>query len=377
MGVVINSTTVPSSTADRIQTLLSKKLLAAQTDELVMDQFAMTDELPRKANANSITFFKPEKAASLLYAAPTDITVAAVEALTEGTAPTRFRENVWTKVLVNLKQYGQVTKLTDILTAIDAYEPLKQNIALMGRDAALSFDTCTRNALVGSAHPGTGMGSPLTHSSSGAPATHGCEIFATAALGVFTPTSAAGVSATLFTALSGAAATVSKMTRAGVLSAITRLAVRKAPKLKGGNYVCILPPQQRHDLVQDSDYKTAFQGKGAMGVYKNQLGTIDGCTFVDGTNPFIEDETYGTYDAVDDNGDGLIYTALFLGAGAYGVPKLAGSKSPKLPQVFILDKPDKSDPLNQMVIAGWKAYYMACGLDSDNIVALRSKSTWA
>ncbi len=376
MGNAMTTLLVPASVAERMQLLLSKKLLKVQEDELVMDQFAMLDDLPRNAGANQIRFFKPEKAASGLYSAPTDANTAALKELTEGTAPTTFRENVWTKVDVTLKQYGQVTKLTDILSAVDAYEPLKQNIALMGRDCALSFDTCTRNALVGSAHPGTG-GNSLTHSSSAGSATYGCEIFATAVLGAFTPTSLAGVSATLFTALSGAAASVSKLTRAGVLSAATRLAVKKAPKLKNGNYVCILPPQQRHDLVQDSDYKVAFQGKGAEGVYKNVLGTIDGVTFVNSTNPYIEDESYGIYDSTDDNGDGLIYTALFLGAGAYGVPKLAGSKSPKRPQVIINDQADKFDPLNQTVIAGWKAFYMAAGLDTDNIVALRAKSTWA
>lgn len=362
---------------DRLVTLLSRKLLIVQEDELVLDQFATLEDLPAEAGSNTIRFFQPEKAASGLRSAPTDATTAALNALAEGVAPTTYRENTWRKVEVTLKQYGQVTKISDIVKAVDAYKPLKQNIQLMGRDAALSFDTCIRNALVGAAHPGSGA--VLTHTSSGGAATAGCEVFATATAGAFKATTngAPNTSNTLFTALSGASAANSKLTRAGILAASTRLRVKKSPRLRGGNYACVLCPQHFHDLVQDADYKVAFQGTGRQGIFKRELGALDGVTFIEGTNPFTEDETYGTYSETDVDGDGLIYTSLFLGAGAYGCPKLAGSNSPMRPQIVILDKPDKSDPLGQFVMAGWKAYYMAVGLDSDNIVALRAKSTFA
>ena len=357
----------PASVADRYQTYFNKKLLHVQTDELVLDQFAVQADLPSKSSARTMRFFKPERAHSQLYAAPTHAN--SVAALTEGVAISTYRENDWTKVDVTLKQYGEATKISDIVDMTDAFMAVKQNIELMGRDAALHADTVTRNALVGSTHP-DGSTTPLTHGSNG---TNGCELFTTATNGVCINS---GTSATNFTNLSGATQAQGSVTRMFVLMAATRLAVNKAPKLKKGRYVCVLPPQIRHDLVQDDDYQNAFQGQGAAGIYKGAMADIDGFIFVEATNPFIEDETYGTYDSTDDNADGLIYTTFFLGAGAYGVPKLAGTKSPLKPQVFINDKPDKSDPLNQFIIAGWKAYYMAIGLDSLNIVAGRSKSTF-
>lgn len=378
MGNAITTLANPASVNDRIITYLSKLLLAVQKDELVLDQFALKTDLPKEAGSITVRFFKPEKAAAGLRSAPTDAATAALNALSEGVAPTTYRENNWSKVDVTLKQFGQVTKLSDVIRFIDAYNPVKQNINLMALDAALSFDSCIRNALVGGTHPGTGT--PLTHSSSSAAATYGCEIFATASAGIFTPTSAANTSAALFTALSGVTAANkanAKFTRAGALSASTRLRTKKAPRLQGGNYVCVICPEHLHDAFQDADYKVAFQGRGREGIFKRELGTIDGITYVEGTNPYTEDETYGTYDAVDDDGDGLIYSSLFLGAGAYGVPKLAGTNHPLAPKVVILDKADKSDPLNQTVLAGWKAFYMAQGLDSDNIVNLRCKSTFA
>ncbi len=357
----------PASVADRYQTYFNKKLLHVQVDNLVMDQFAVHDDLPSKSGVRTIRFFKPERAHSQLYAAPTHAN--SVQALSEGVAISAYRENDWTKVDVTLKQYGEATKISDIVDMTDAFKAVKQNIDLMGRDAALHADTVVRNALVGSTHP-DGSTTPLTHNSDG---TNGCELFVNTA----TTCLNSGDSSDNFATLLALSKVDGSASRLFVLMAGTRLAVNNAPKLKKGRYVCVLPPQVRHDLVQDDDYKDAFNSRGNEGVYAGQMADIDGFIFVEATNPFIEDETYGTYDAADAVGTaGLIYSTLFLGAGAYGVPKLAGTKSPLKPQVFINDKPDKSDPLNQFIIAGWKAYYMAIGLDSLNIVVGRSKSTF-
>jgi N4-gp56 family major capsid protein len=370
------TTSNPSSVADRLQTYFSKRLLEVQVDELRLDQFAKQEDLPAKASARTIRFFKPAKAGGGsgqfsatpgLYASPT--TTDVVHALTEGTAISNFRENDWTKVDATLKQYGAATKISDIVSMIDAYQPLKQNIELMGRDSALSYDTVIRNAIQGSTHP-DGATTPLTHGSDG---TNGCELF----VATSTTIKNSGVSATNFATLLALTQTQGIATRLFVLAAATRLRTNKAPKLKAGRYVCVLPPAVQHDLVRDSDYKNAFQGRGNAGVYKGMIGEIDGFIFIEATNPFIEDETYGTFDSADAVGTaGLIFSTLFLGSGAYGAPKLAGTKSPLRPQFFINDKPDKTDPLNQYVVAGWKAYYMAMGLDSANIVVGRSKSTF-
>lgn len=358
----------PASVADRFQTFFSKRLLDVQVDLTVMDQFAMLEDLPKNSGGDTIRFFKPEKASSVLKTATTDTTNYSVQALTEGTAISNFRQNILTKVDVTLKQFGEATRISDILQMTDAYKPLKQNIELMGRDAALHYDTVLRNCLVGSTHP-SGSGTPLTHGSNAS-----IELFATATANTFT---FGGTSATLFTALSGATASNAVATRKAILAAVTRLRNKQAPTLRGGNYVCVIPPAIEFDLVQDSAYANAFQSAKATGIYKYELGTIDGCTFVRSTNPFIEDETYGTYDSTDNDADGLIYSTIFLGANAYGAPKIAGSNSPKRPQVIITDTSDSANPLNQYITAGWKAFYMGIGLDSDNICVLRTKTNYS
>lgn len=363
----------PSSVADRIQIHFSKKLLEVQVDELVLDQFGMQADLPMNAHSRSIRFFKPALASSTLYgASPTAVSDVVgkfdVGTADEGAAISTFRENDWTKVDVSLEQYVQATKISDVISMIDAYQPLKQNIDLMGRDAALFYDSLIRNALVGSTHP-DGSTTPLTHGSNG---TNGCELFVSGDGTIIN----GGTSATNFSTLSGLTKDTGKAFRKFIVSAGTRLRVNKAPKLKG-QYLCLLPPQIMQDLCLDTRYENAFQGRGNDGVYKGQIGQMDGFRFVEHTNPYIEDETYGTYDSTDNDADGLIYSTIFLGANAYGCPKLAGTRSPLKPQVFINDKAEKIDPANQYVTAAWKCFLMSMGLDSRNIVVGRSKSTFA
>lgn len=363
----------PASVADRLRVHFSKQLMEIQVDELRLDQFAKHEDLPMKVGSKTIRFFKFSVANSNLYSGPTSSSV--VEALTEGVAPTNYMENPMTYVDVTLKQYGIPTRLSDLVTALDAFEPLKQNIDLMGRNAALHYDTVSRNALIGATHP-DGSSAPLTHLSTtaGKPGFgKSCEVFITAAS---TPQIASS-SAANFASLLALTQSQAACNRAFVLIMATALRTKKAPKMKGGKYACLMAPQVMHDLVRDSDYRTAFQGRGNDGIYKGTIGEIDGMIFVEHTNPFIEDDTYGTYASTDTGTAGLIYSTIAFGAGSFGVPKLAGSKSPLAPQVFIIDKPDHSNPLNQFVTAGWKGYYMAMGLDALNLVVGRCKSTFA
>lgn len=371
--MALTTTGNPASVADRLQTFFSKKLLEVQVDELVLNQFGIEADLPMKAAGRTIRFFKPALASSDLYGASptakTDVVgLFAVGSADEGVPITTHRENDWTKVDVSLEQYVQATKISDVVSMIDAYQPLKQNMDLMGRDGALLYDSLIRNAVQGSTHP-DGSTTPLTHGSDG---TNGCELFVDGSGTIIN----SGTSSTHFGTLSGLTQEQGKCFRRFVLAAGTRLRVNKAPKLRR-EYVCVLPPQVQHDLVQDSAYEKAFEGRGNDGVFKGQLARIDGFRFVEHTNPFIEDEVYGTYDSTDDDSDGLVYSTLFLGRGAFGCVKLAGSKSPLKPRMYIHDKPDKSDPANQFVMAAWKAFLMAMGLDSRNIVVGRCKSTFA
>ena len=371
----MTTTANPSSQADELQIHFSKRLLQVQKPSLVMNQegLAVMGDLPKNIGGRSMRLFKCSRPSSTLRGASPTLTTDvvgkfAIGGANEGVAISTFRENPKTHVDVVLEEWVQATKVSDVAGLIGMFDYLRQNIELMGMDAALFADSMSRNALVGSVHPDA-TSTPLTHGSDG---TNGCELFVNGA-GTFVN---GGTSATNFTNLQGLTQAAGKLTHACILGGVTRLKVNEAPMPKGGRPLFLLPPQQQSDLCTDDRYETAFNGQGNKGVFNRELGILDGVRFVEHTNPFIEDEVYGTYDSTDNDGDGLVYTGLMIAAGAFGTPKLAGTKSPEAPRIYISTGASKIDPADQFSVAAWKYIGMAMGLDSLNIVAIRSKSTF-
>ncbi len=359
----INTIANPSDVTNRLQTYFSRKLLPHIENNLVMDQFATTEDLPANNGNVTIRFFRKRGASA-----------ANVQALVEATAISTFTTLEMGYVDCTLKQRGEAAKISDILRAVDLFKPLEQNIESIGEDAALDFDTITRNSIVANA----------------AVAAHNLTTTATTLYNSNTAFERfCGVTNTLnsgndFATCAGLNAAAAKFTRGNALGCVTKLKTAKVPTINGG-YVAIVSPQVLHDIRQDTDWVTAAtRVNGGQALYKREAISLDGVRYVEQTNPFQE-TVYGTYSA-----SGAVYSTLFLGRGAYGTPSLKGKQagsSPMRPSIIINDKPDKSDPLGQFVIAGWKAFWNAVllwpssgGLAAADaipfVVNLRSQSTF-
>lgn len=348
--MAMTTTANPADVANRLQTHFSKQLLAHAVDTLRLSEFAMKADLPAKSGSKTIRFFKKRVADA-----------SQVGALTEGTAIATFTEVALSYVDVTLQQWGEATKISDILRLIDLFPTLKMNIDTMGEDCALQADCVCRDAIVANPSASTWIADTQStlYGSNGAQERFADQI-----------TDVATASATRFATLLANTAANGKLTRAKALTCVTQLKVNKAPKINGG-YVCVVPPQMTHDIRQDTDWLEAAKYSDVKKLYNDEIGSLDGVRYVEATNPFIEGSTYGTYSAT-----GAVFSALFLGKNAFGAPKLTGTKSPWSPQIIICDKPDKSDPVNQFVTAGWKAFWASILLDSSYVVALRGKSTF-
>lgn len=328
------ATTSTSSTglAGHYQKKFSKDLLKHAVQELRLAEFGKKPlALGRNEGAKTVAWMRRVAASA-----------ANVQSLSEGVPINTFTEVTYEEVDATLAQYGEAAKITDIVGWTALYSVLKDGIALMGEDCALHADTITRNIIVAGV---------------------------TSAGQARYPNGLAD-----FTALSAATQAAGKMTAPDALNAVTRLKINRAPKI-GGYYVGVLPPQTSRDLMDDGDWLEAAKYSNVEALYKGELGRLHGVRFVEATNPFIEDETLGTYDAVDNNADGLIYSTLIFGADAFGVANLAG-QGPNKPSIIICDKADKADPLNQYITAGWKAFWAAVVLNEQYIVNLRTKSTF-
>lgn len=356
MGALV-STTNPADFANRLQTYFNPKLLEALVFELHLAEYGLRGKYP--AHGTSIRFFRPQQAST-----------ASVVAIAQGTTPANLTEVVVGYVDVALSQRGALAKITDIVQAIDLLNTVQLYVKTMGANAALDLDNIIRNALI--------VG--LNDSNATFPGyfERFCGVQNT------------GVSATDYASLLALSRANGKITRAAHIGCVTQLKAAKVPMING-QYVAVTPPQVIHDMRQDTTWvQSAVFDVGTL--YKRAALKLDGCVFVEALNPFIEDEVYKTYDATDDNGNGLVYSTLYLGQDAFGVPEVANDKagsSPYGPKLIILAQPDKADPLNLVVTIGWKCYYGAKPLitttDGNTPVTgevprylnLRSKSTFA
>jgi N4-gp56 family major capsid protein len=323
--------------ANTIQPLYSKKLLDHAIQQLCLLQYAVQEELPNNIGATSIRFFRPPQADLSQVGAPA--------ALTEGVAPTNYRDISYTPIDVPLAQIGQVAQVTDLATNVALIKYLQTAIDLMGEEFALDVDTRLRNLL---SHATTG----LTKRYAQATAT-------------FAGLAAAGL----------AAACVKPQ---DVLDGMTRLKLNRAPTF-GGSYVWAVPPQVTRDILNNSEWQAIINHAYADKYFNGEIGKLHNCRVVEMTNPYTEDETEGTvattFSTGGSNTTGMIYSSYILGKGAFGTVnmKKMGSSLNK-PSIIINDKADKSDPLNQKTVIGWKAFYAGAILNSNWGIALRTKS---
>lgn len=333
------ATTTSTTLSNTYQGYFSKKLLGYAEQLLRLNEFATQEDLPANMGSKTISFFRPS--------APT---TSNVQSLTEGTPISTFGDVTYTKIDFTLAQVGEAAKITDIVTMTSLFDALKQNIETMGGNCALYADNISRNAL-------NAQTTGLTIRRANAAAT--------------------------WTGLNSDA-TTSFMTAAELLDCVTALKVNRAPTF-GGDYVAVCPPQVTRDLMRDTDWLDAAKYSAVKQLFKGEVGSIYGVRVIEATNPFIAkgSATAGdeyVYDASGTSGLAAgsdIYTTMVLGRGAFGVSKLKGTQSPWAPKVIINDKPDKSDPLNQFITAGWKAYYTAGVLNTTWGIAHKSKSRFS
>lgn len=317
-----NNTTTTLS--DQYQAYLNRKLLSLAIQELRLNQFAQKANLPKNAGAKTVTFFKYDDPAS-----------SNVQTLTEGTTPTTTRDLTLTTITATLAQYGELIVGTDLLSATDIFNWLKNGVSIMGQEAALKADDISRDELV----------------------SNGTKKYAQ--------------SSESWANLAAAETAAAKWIATDALDIATRLKINRAPKI-GGDYVGVICPQVARDVMNDTDWKEVNVYAGGGNVFKGELGKLHGVRYIEATNPFIENSSgsEGTHVSTGD-----IFSTVYLGAEAFGSVALEGDR-PMSPRVIVVRGPDKDDPLDQLTKAGWKAYYTAKSLNANWYRVYKCKSAF-
>lgn len=324
----------PASLGNYFQAFLSKQLVDRIKETLKLNDYAQQVDLPKNIGSNSVKFFQYN----------TVPTSSNVQTLTEGTPITDFREVGLNSVSVSLTQYGEAVKISDQLSMLSLFDVLKEAVGTMGEEASLKADDLSRDQLV----TGTDVAGNATAKRFG----QGIADFAT---------------------LNSTAAASAFLDAEDLMDAVTSLKANKANPLNG-QFVALVPPQISRDLFRDTDFlQTVYRNpENKVGSFPaGTLGSFYGVRIAEHTNPFIEGTTSGTY-----NSAGSIYSTVVLGANAFGVVKIAGD-SPFSPRIILNNQADKSDPLNQTIVAGWKSFYAAKLLNAKRAVVIKAKSRFA
>lgn len=336
------------------QKYFSKQLLKTAVQLTILDQFGLKTPLPKKKGAKVISFFRRLKSSLNTTTGLVDN----VQTLTEGTPIATFMGATLDRVDVTLVQLGEASKVTDILSMTELFDALKQNTDLMAEDCALNADSIVRNALVAALNTGVTL-----NQASGTATEKFTQIYAQG-------------NASL-SALNTAGVSGGKLVATDFLRAATTLKVNRAPTFAGGMYVAAICPQNAADLQNDPDWIDAANWGDPDRRFKGEIKNFAGCRFVEHTNPFIQDVTGTEYVyAGAATAANKAFITFVLGQGAYGVPAIEGD-SPYNPRMMIVNTPDKSDPLNQYMTAGWKAFWAAAGLNAPYGLGITARSEYA
>lgn len=351
--------------SSQFQTYFSKKLLTQVKQNTILEQFARKVPVPKNAGAlGNAQTLRVQR-----YGPPSISSVQTVATEGSPVAAANYRQLSLIPLEKRVTQYQQVIGLTDILQMTALFDTLEQSQKTQSADIALWVDTIMRNVLIGAnltasgASLGSAIESPIDNSDAIDVVTGsgGVKMYGNPGTGL--TQSMTGLN-------SNTTASNVFLDSSGVLDAVTRLRLNRAP-LINGRYVMVTDPRISRDLQRDTNWLAASNNNSNAGrpFYIGEVGEIAGCRVVTQTNSFV---CRGTSEYVYSNptGGGTaagtdIIVSFFLGDEAFAVPFLSGD-DPMSPRMYIVDTPDKSDPTNQLTTVGVKLFFTALRMAAGN-----------
>ncbi len=291
--------------------------------KLVFQQFGKKQELP-KNNGKTVEWRKFSDLAK------------ATTPLQEGITPDGHKFHV-NHVTATIKSYGDYTIVTDVLklTTIDPFitEATKKH----AENAALTIDTITRNALLG------------TTNVMYAPKSNGTPV-----------TSRSGLDITC------------NITPKLIAKAVANLKRKNAPTFNG-DYVMVVHPSIEFDLITHEKWIDVekYTEPNAKNIFNGEIGKLYGVRFVRTTEAPVFAPTERTTETEDIL---AVYGCLCFGKDAYGVVDLEGGGLEMI--IKSTDAGGVENALNQRGSIGWKVIgYAAAILNPDYLINVECTSS--
>jgi N4-gp56 family major capsid protein len=139
-------------------------------------------------------------------------------------------------------------------------------------------------------------------------------------------------------------------TIAMVRKAVTWLKTYNAIPFENNLYKGIVHPIVSDQIRSDSTFPTWMAYNNLQALTKGKLGVIERVDFEESSNAFTAAVLASAWNSGYTSGGGTLFGTLIIGKGAYGVTKL-GAKDAK---INVVTGADKTDPLNQYTVVGYK-----------------------
>lgn len=296
-----------------VRSFYDRLALLTLQNNVVLYQFAEKKPLPEKSG-KTIFFTR--------YTNFAEVTTH----LTEGVAPTVIQLSA-TAISATLVQDGYVTQISDLLDMTNITDNGKAAVERLAEQAGRSIDSFIRRELYNTA---TNSAAPIS-----------ANVINRFGDGSYANTSAMP-------------STSARMTTAVIRNAVTALKLQNAAPLVGEDYILVVNPQTSARLRNDSVWQNANQYSGvyAEKIFRGESGRIEGARVIETTQiPFFASSTAGN--VFVSTSDVSVYFSILLGKGALGVTEMGGGV-----ETYTVTGADKSDPLNQSTLYGWKVTWV-------------------
>ena len=299
----------------------AKQMLAHAEPILVLSKFGQSKPLP-KNTADTVKFRRPVPFSVLTTQTP----------LVEGVTPAE-QQLSYEDVAVQLKQYGGVTKITDVVQDLAEDPVLSDASMLSGEQAAETIEMLTWGTIKGGSN----------------------VFFDTAA-----HTSRTAVDSKISLNRLRAIVRNLKSNRGKPVTQIMGSSVNFATQSVEGGYIAFCHTDCEAD-VRDLPGFTHLADYGSRKpLCPEEIGSVESIRFI--MTPLLTPiaaagaavGSSGMVASDDTNVD--VYPIVVIAKGAYGLVPLKGAKA-IVPSVLNPGTPSKSDPLGQVGFVGWKAYF--------------------
>lgn len=307
--------------------------IGSETTQLDVTVRSYYDRLALLTLQNNVVLYQfaekrplPEKSGKTIYFTRYTNFAEVTSHLSEGVAPTVIQLSA-TAISATLVQDGYVTQISDLLDMTNITDNGKAAVERLAEQAGRSIDSFLRREIY---NTGTNSAAPIS-----------ANVFNRFGDGSYANTSAMP-------------ATSARMTTAVIRNAVTALKQQNVKPLVGEDYILVVNPQTSARLRSDSVWQNANQYSGVYAdkIFRGEAGRIEGARVIETTQiPFFASSTAGN--VFVSTSDTSVYFSILLGLGALGVTEMGGGV-----ETYTVAGADKSDPLNQSTMYGWKVTWV-------------------